>query len=171
LLGGLGIQKLYSSPYTRCLETIRPFTEQHGLDLSLEDHLGERVISKVLLPDFGEVWTRSWEDFDFALPGCETSAVAQSRFCNAIQRIVHRDRGSVLGISSHGNVIALFLNHIHKEYSRSHADKIRNPDVFKVTAGGEGLTWHRDFLLPGLEGISTPHESTPISFSTTGSLV
>jgi hypothetical protein len=24
-----------------------------------------------------DIWTRSWEDFDYALPGCESSRVAQ----------------------------------------------------------------------------------------------
>ena len=169
LLRSLGIRKLYSSPYKRCLETIRPFTEQTPVDFAVEHHLGERVISQVLLESFEEVWARSWDDFDFALPGCETSAAAQFRFCSAIQKIVHQDRGSVLGVSSHGNVIALLLNQLDRQYSRAHADRIRNPDVFKIVAGEKGLVWDRSFHLPGLESIATPQDSTPIRYSTTAS--
>lgn len=165
LLGGLGIERLYTSPYIRCVETIRPFVAQTRLEPAVEHHLGERVISKTLLPSFEEVWNRSWEDFDFALPECETSAAAQRRFCGALQRIATAHEGSVLGISSHGNVIALFLNFIDRNFSRDHADTIRNPDVFKVRVGKDGWSWDRRFELPGLDRISTHHAETPIRFS------
>jgi 2,3-bisphosphoglycerate-dependent phosphoglycerate mutase len=166
LLGTLGIERLYSSPYIRCLETIRPFVESSRLSLALDHRLGERVISQCLLPDFTEVWNRSWEDFHFALPGCETSAVAQKRFRMGIQQIIERNRGSVVGISSHGNVIGLFLHYLDRSYSRWDAAQIRNPDVFKVVAQAGSLSRDRAFVLPGLDGIATSHHLTPIDFQT-----
>src|SRR5215813_13544381 len=63
LLATLKIGKLYSSPYIRCLDTIRPFVQRKGLDLLIDQDLEERVIAKGLLPNFDEVWSRSWNDF------------------------------------------------------------------------------------------------------------
>lgn len=164
LLATLKIGKLYSSPYIRCLDTIRPFVERNRLDLLLDQGLEERVIAKGLLSNFDDVWSRSWNEFDFALPDCESSAAAQRRFCEAVRKIVHQNPGSILGVSSHGCVIALFLNSIDKSFSREQADKLRNPDVIKIIATENGFQWDRDFNLSGLDDITTPYHATPIDF-------
>jgi 2,3-bisphosphoglycerate-dependent phosphoglycerate mutase len=122
------------------------------------------VIAKGLLSNFDDLWSRSWNEFDFALPDCESSAAAQHRFCDAVRKIVHQNPGSILGVSSHGCVIALFLNSIDKSFSREQADKLRNPDVIKITATENGFQWDRDFNFLGLDDITTPYHATPIDF-------
>ena len=164
LLATLQIGKLYSSPYTRCVDTIRPFVDQSRLDLSLEQGLEERVIAKGLLSNFEDVWSRSWSDFDFALPDCESSTAAQHRFCQAVRKIVDHNIGSTLGVSSHGSVIALFLNSIDRSFLRHQADRLRNPEVIKIIATENGFHWVRDFRLSGLDDIATPYHDTPIDF-------
>lgn len=39
LLLPLGIERLVSSPFTRCLQTIRPFAERAGLKIVIQDGL------------------------------------------------------------------------------------------------------------------------------------
>jgi 2,3-bisphosphoglycerate-dependent phosphoglycerate mutase len=165
LLATLQIEKVYSSAYIRCLDTIRPFAERNRLDLLLGQGLEERVIAKGLLSNFEEVWRRSWNDFDFALPDCESSAAAQHRFCEAVREIVHQNPRSILVVSSHGSVIALFLNSIDKLFSLEQADRLRNPDVIKIIATENGFDWDRDFRLSGLDEITTPYHATPIDFT------
>jgi 2,3-bisphosphoglycerate-dependent phosphoglycerate mutase len=165
LLRNLGIEKLYSSPYARCVETIKPFVDLTGLDLLLHQDFEERVVAKVLLPNFDEICMRSWDDFDFALPDCESSSAAQARFCGAVQRIFEQDQGATVAICSHGNVIALLLNHLDKSYSRQDSEKIRNPDVIKIVATEGRFLWDREFFLPGLEDIATHQIATPIDFA------
>ena len=156
--------KLYSSPYVRCVETVRPFAEQHGLPVAHVQELEEKIISKTLIPDFETHWEKSWVDFHYALPECESSHQAQARFVSAVRAIARESKGETVGISTHGNVIALFFNHLDRAFLKSHAEAIRNPDLFKIQFGDDGFLWDRDFRAHGLEDFSTDHTSIPLDF-------
>ncbi len=164
LLESLNISRMYSSPYLRTLSTIDPFVKRTGMDLVVDPELRERKVAVGIREDFPEVWRRSWEEFSFALPGCESSLQAQRRFVEAVNRIVRQETSSTIGISAHGNVIALLLNHVEPDYGWREADRLRNPDVVKLDVIGNGLTWDRDFGLPGIDDIVTPHQETPIEW-------
>lgn len=162
MLAPLGISKMSSSPYLRCVETIRPFADKFGIEMTSRDGLREHLLTKGIIEGFFDVWKRSWDDFSFALPGCETAFSAQARIMAEIQGIVNKEPGKVLGISSHGNVIGLFLNHLDASFHRAQTQQMKNPDVFKVVHRGGCFEWDRAFVLPGLEKISTNHADSPI---------
>ncbi len=82
---------MISSPLRRCLDTVAPFIDQHGFDLGVRDDLRERLISQSLIADFTEIWSRSWDDFHFALPECESSDVAQQRMLAAMLAIAQEN--------------------------------------------------------------------------------
>jgi 2,3-bisphosphoglycerate-dependent phosphoglycerate mutase len=162
LLSPLGITTLFSSPFTRCLQTVTPFAKQAGIDIRIEEDLRERLVAKTIRNDFRDVWRKSWEDFDFALPGCETSAQAQRRFFGAVAGISQSEAGCVLAISTHGNVIGLFLNAIDDRMGQCEADKLMNPDVVKIVRRNGGFHWDRAFELSGLREIASDYRETPI---------
>ncbi len=164
LLETLDIGKVYSSPYRRTLSTIDPFVKKLGLEVVVDPDLRERRITDRVRKDFPEVWMRSWRDFSFALPGCETSFDAQRRFVGAVSRIMTAESSPTVGISAHGNVIALLLNHVEAGYGWEQADRLRNPDVVKLDFSPGGLSWDRSFSLPGIDNIVTFHEDTPIDW-------
>jgi len=162
LLEPLGIRRLYSSPFTRCLETIGPFAAASGLDVHVVDDLRERLVVKTWVEDFEEVWSRSWTDFEYALPGCEPSMPAQDRFARAVVTIVEECADGPIAISSHGNVIALFLNWIDGAAGREEADALTNPDVLRISRRDDAFIWDREFRLPGLEEIASDYRETPV---------
>lgn len=165
MLAPLGIERLYSSPYLRCLETIRPFAEHSGLNVMTDIRLEESIVAKGLIRNFHEVWEKSWNDFDYCLPECESSAKAQSRFVGAVQELARTNRGATIGVSTHGNVIALFLNHLDRSFTRHHADKIRNPDILRIEFDGSSFSWICDFAPPGLADLATHQSATPLRFA------
>src|SRR5664279_1506763 len=79
VLGPLGIQRLYCSPYRRCRATLAPFAKEVEIDVALDEGLRERRIAAVWMSDFREVWRRSWEDFSYAHEGGESSLVCRTR--------------------------------------------------------------------------------------------
>ena len=162
LLIPLGIAKLFSSPFTRCLETVDPFSQKAGIDITVDDDLRERLITKTWVDDFHDIWCKSWEDFSFALSGCETSKSAQCRFVSAVTRISDTRESQVIAISTHGNVMGLFLNWVDRSIGREDAEKLVNPDIVKIARHDGSFSWDRTFHLKGLAGITTEHEDTPI---------
>jgi 2,3-bisphosphoglycerate-dependent phosphoglycerate mutase len=162
LLEYLGIEKVFSSPFTRCIQTVEPFAKRHIVDIVVDNDLRERLISTNIIDGFYQIWCKSWEDFDFALPGCETSAQAQLRFGAAVTRLAESHRGRTIALCTHGNVIGLFLNWIDHSVGRMEAERLRNPDVLSVAWNGGVFKWDRHFILSGLQAISTDHKETPV---------
>ena len=161
LLQSLGIRRIFSSPYVRCLQTVAPFARKSGIRIAEIDGLRERLVAVGLIDNFDEIWARSWVDFDFALPGCETSAEAQIRFTAAVESILDETDQSPIALSTHGNVIGLFLNRIDNSVARKETEQLRNPDVLKITRRNSRLAWDRDFRLPGLDAVATDYRETP----------
>ena len=162
LLEPLGIEALFSSPFLRCLQTVQPFADKAGMDINVKDDLRERLLVQGIVDNFIEIWRRSWDDFNFAMPGCESSLDAQKRFVAAIEDILARHTYETIGISAHGNVISLLLNHIDPTFGREQAEELTNPDVVRVLADGR-FVWDQEFRLPGLENIATHHLDTPFA--------
>ena len=160
LLSPLEITNVFSSPFVRTLETARPFAQKHGLVIRVVDDLRERLLTNEAGLPSDEVWRKSWEDFSFCLPGCESSLAAQARICRAIGGIAQSAKGTS-AIFTHGNVIPLFLNALRRTVGRADAEALTNPDVLKIRWGGGAFAWDRTFRLPGLAHIATDHRQTP----------
>jgi 2,3-bisphosphoglycerate-dependent phosphoglycerate mutase len=165
VLKDLGFTKLYSSPYLRCVETIRPFADSHGFEIEFVQELEERVMAKCLLTNFSEVWEKSWDDFHYALPECESSHQAQQRFIQAIRNIASNHFGETIGVSTHGNVIGLFLNHLEPSFFRCETENLRNPDVIRIEFRDDQFVWDRTFDIPELALVATDHKSVPYDYS------
>jgi hypothetical protein len=110
----------------------------------------------------GSNWTRSWEDFDYAPPDCESSRVAQIRIATEVAEICRSQAGRRIAISSHGNVIGLLLNSLDAAFHRPHTEQLRNPDLLRLLYANSELRWDKGFKLAGLELISTEHGATPV---------
>ena len=142
------------------MQTIEHFSGKSGLDVVVEEGLRERVLAREIMRDFQDIWRRSWDDFNFALPGGESSFDAQHRSVAAVADIFAGHSNKTIGISTHGNVIGLFFNHIDRAFGREQVEGLRNPDVVRVMAN-DRLVWDREFRLPGLENIATDNKETP----------
>ena len=160
LLLPLGIEELYSSPYTRCQQTIAPFVERTGLPVTMVDDLREMTIVSGFVDDFDAAWRGVWEDFDFRRPGCESSNDAQRRFVAAVEAAAAESVGRTIGISAHGMVIGLFLHCLDPSFGRVETEALTNPDVLRIVVADGRFTWDRDFRLDGLAEIASHHDDT-----------
>ena len=160
LLGPLAIVEVLSSPFIRSLQTAEPSARKNGLQIGVVNDLRERTAACPGGLPSDEEWYRSWEDFNFALPGCETSLTAQVRIYRAICQISHSAKGTS-AVFTHGNVLGLFLNAVSRGAGRREAEELRNPDVLKIEWSQGTFTWDNTFHLTGLEHIATEHGQTP----------
>jgi 2,3-bisphosphoglycerate-dependent phosphoglycerate mutase len=164
LLDPLEIKEVFSSPFVRTLATAAPFAKKQSMEIIVVDDLRERLIENDGCHPSDEVWHKSWVDFDYAPPGCESSAAARSRMCRAVAGIAQRTNGPA-AIFTHGNVIGLFLNSLAAEFGRKQVEAITNPDVIKIECEAGRFIWDRHFRLPGLDHIATAHNQTPKELS------
>ena len=158
----LEVSTIYSSPFLRCRETIRPFSEAADIPVHIENDLYERKICDGFVDNFFEIWKKSWEDFDFSLPNCESNRVAQSRFFAAMEAVAKREPGKKLIVRAHGTVIGLFFNRLEPTFGKAETESIRNPDLFKVDFDGERFVRDTDFIVPeSFAGVRTDVSETP----------
>jgi len=162
VLAGLGLQRLYCSPYRRCRDTLAPYARHAGIDVAVDDGLRERRIAGAWLNDFRDFWRRSWADFAYALDGGESSQLCRDRIAAAVTRIAARHPSETIGLGSHGNSIGLFMNFVDPAFGVREASDIRTPDILKVVQAGDGFTWQRDFAAgPEFDELATDFRETP----------
>lgn len=162
VLAALGITRIYSSPYRRCVATLAPFAKHRGVEVAVHEGLRERRIAGQWVSDFREIWQRSWEDFSFALEGGECSWTCRARIAAAVAELVGRHPGETLALGSHGNAIALFLHFVEPAFGVHDASAIRTPEIVQVTHQNGRYRWHRDFRAgDAFEALATDFRLTP----------
>ena len=104
------VAAVYSSPYPRAVQTVEPLAGALGVAIEIVADLRERLLAPGPLPDWLEHCRRSWDDFDHALPGGESSRAAQGRIDVTLALLASRHREETIAVASHGNLIALALH-------------------------------------------------------------
>lgn len=132
-LSACRIDAIYSSPYRRAVETIRPLAEARDLPIRTDDRLRERELTDQWLDDHMEALRRVWDDFSLTLPGGESSAECQRRVVEAVGDLrAHHEPDARVLVCSHGNAIALYLNHLDPSVGFAEWKALRNPDLIAV---------------------------------------
>lgn len=123
------IQSIYSSPSTRCVDTVKPIAEYLNIDIIKNPSLMEKY--------FGIYDGMKWEDVDkispqileyknkyhdiIGIPGQETTEEVEKRMNNYIEEIAKQNEGKTILICSHGCAIYTFFNNI--EYIENCEDR------------------------------------------------
>jgi len=108
------VQRLYSSPLRRAVETAQPIAQRLGLDLVLHPDLREIGVGQVsglsmeeFRQQFPDVYAR-WlnkEDLDFTWPGGEQRRAFFHRVSRVVGEILARHRGETVVLVTHGGTI------------------------------------------------------------------
>jgi 2,3-bisphosphoglycerate-dependent phosphoglycerate mutase len=143
------IDVIYSSPYVRAVDTIRPFAEKLGISITLENDFRERAMSGGWIDDFKTFAEKQWEDFWYKLKDGECLAEVQKRTISALERILNEEDNIV--VSSHGTAICTMINYYDKAFGISRFWEIVNLMPFAVKMVFEGLECKSIELLSILE--------------------
>jgi 2,3-bisphosphoglycerate-dependent phosphoglycerate mutase len=129
------IEAIYSSPYRRALQTIRPFAERKELPIHEDDRLGERILSGKDLPDWRDKLRESFEDFSLVFPGGESNEDAMGRAASFIEEVVNSEEDHIV-VVSHGNLTTLLLRCFDEKCGFDELFALTNPDVYLVKVEG-----------------------------------
>jgi len=141
-----GVEVVYSSPYRRAVDTVRPLAAAAGLPISIEDDLRERKLTDGFRADWKTLVEKAWADWSFALPGCESGLDCQARVRACVDRLARENSGRTIALASHGNAIALYLSSLDETFGFKGWKSMKNPDIFLVNyAAAEAPEWDRAF--------------------------
>jgi 2,3-bisphosphoglycerate-dependent phosphoglycerate mutase len=128
----LGVKRIYSSPYSRAVATVRPLAEALGIDLEIRNDLRERRLAMGEIDNWREELEKTWLDFDYSLPTGESSRVCQQRVQACVLDILRTTDTSRIAICSHGNAIALLLNSLDPSFLFAQWAAMGNPQLYHL---------------------------------------
>ena len=134
-----GIKRIYSSPYPRAVETVRPLADALGIEIEIRNDLRERRLAIGKIDDWRGELEKTWREFDYALPSGESSRACQQRMTSCVLDILRTTDASRVAICSHGNAIALLLNSIDPTFLFAQWAEMRNPHVYHLVWDANGL--------------------------------
>jgi 2,3-bisphosphoglycerate-dependent phosphoglycerate mutase len=129
------ITALYSSPACRARQTIAPLAARLGLPLHVVPELYERRLSGGRVDDFLEAVRATWADPCFVFPGGEPNAAAQERAVELLETLLARHAGEHVVLSTHGNLLALLLQHFDPAVDFDFWQSLTMPDVYQLALG------------------------------------
>lgn len=139
---GKEINHIYSSPFVRAIETIRPLAQSRNLDIIKESRLGERVLSSNLFDDWQDKLKQSFSDFDLVFEGGESHTSGMKRASSLLDELISSNENHIV-LVSHGNLSTLLLRYFDEKAGFEHLMKMSNPDVFEIKVNGENAVWKR----------------------------
>lgn len=138
-----GITAVYSSPYIRALDTVRPFAEAMRLPITHVADLRERKVDNVWIDDFNAFSRQQWADFDFHLDGGESLRQVEERAIPALESLLASHNGESIAIGGHGTAISVILHHYDPSFGHAQFGQIRRLMPWIVRLDFDGDTFLR----------------------------
>ncbi len=133
LLGDSPITQIYSSPFQRARQTVEPLATRLALPIHVEPDLRERNLGEgPAVNDFFAAVKQAWQEPSYAHPGGESNAAAQSRGVAVVRRLLGRHSGEHVVLSTHGNLLALVLQHSDPRIDYAFWKALTMPDVYEL---------------------------------------
>lgn len=126
------ISAIYSSPFLRAFETITPLAKRLGYAVHPDSELRERQLGNSTPVDFFEAVEATWQNPSFAYPVGESNAAAQQRGLAVLRRLHEQYVKEHLVLSTHGNLMALILQHFDPSVDFLFWRSLTMPDIYTV---------------------------------------
>ena len=162
-LGRYPITIIYSSPYRRARETVGTLSLWTAVPVAVEDDLRERALGDFGECSFEQAVEATWQDPSFAYPGGESNEAAQHRGVDALRRMRLHYPDEWIVVSTHGNLIALMLNHFDPSVAFGFWRRLTMPDVYELRWPEERETSIRRLMLPDQLRVVAPPPGRPDS--------
>ena len=123
------ISAIYTSPYLRAVQTIKPTSELLEIKMILEEELRERNVG-TWVDNFSEFSLNQWNNFDFRLENGESLNEVQKRMRKIYDEIITNEKENII-ISGHGTSLAVLFNSIlDNEFGFEEFTKMKMPDIY-----------------------------------------
>lgn len=107
---------VYSSPYKRCLNTIKGLADSLDLKINIIEDFRERRIGDTWIEDFKGFIDIQWADFDYKLANGECLREVQERNIAALFEVLKQNQGKSIAIGTHGTALSTIVNYFIPKY-------------------------------------------------------
>lgn len=126
------IVAIYASPARRARQTVTPLATQLGLPIHIAPELSERRLCAGAADDFEGAVRATWADPSFSHPGGESNAAAQERGVRLVRRLAEQYPAGHVVLATHGNLLALVLQHYDPSIDYHFWRSLTMPDVYRL---------------------------------------
>lgn len=140
-LGNVHFDAVFSSPFTRSLQTLEGLIDQPS-KIIIEEDLRERTLKgNYKLPEdkIEQAMMKSFEDLDFRLEGGESVRETQYRSLPIIFKIIEKQNFKNVAIGTHGNIMTSILNYFDNSFGYDFWKSTEKPDIYKLSFNGYHL--------------------------------
>jgi len=130
------IDLIFSSPYKRAIDTIKPLSDSKKIKIIEDSRLGERVLSTVSFEDWRDKLKQSFDDFDLVFEGGESHTTGMERAKCLLEDILCSKDENIL-LVSHGNMTTLLMRYFNESFGYDCLMELTNPDVFELVVSDE----------------------------------
>lgn len=124
------IQHIFSSPFQRTIDTIRPTATSLGLSIIEKQALRERKTGSWLETGFDLYAKRQWADFDYKMEQGESLREVKERILPVFQEILTNHAGHSI-ICGHGTAFSVLFHELtHQHFGYQQFMKLQMPDIY-----------------------------------------
>jgi 2,3-bisphosphoglycerate-dependent phosphoglycerate mutase len=127
------IDAVYSSPYARAIQTVRPLAQPRALEVQLIPDFREHALTGELLANWRESLETAWKNIDHRFPGGETMRETQTRGCNTLEKLRLKHANGTVVIGGHGTIFSLMLARIKPRIDCKFHLAMPMPAVYTIT--------------------------------------
>ena len=140
---------VYSSPYRRAVETVKPLAERYRKTIYLEKDFRERKIDDEWINDYESFLELQWTDFLYRRRNGECLQTVQDRNIAATNMLLLKHMNKSVVVGSHENALGTVIRHYTKNFGIKEIIRVRNlrPWIVRFTFNGVECVNVEDFCL------------------------
>ncbi|WP_456272699.1 histidine phosphatase family protein [Bacillus sp. AK031] len=147
---------VYSSSYTRAIQTVQGLADALHLDVQVDERFRERDLAAkdYRIEDTLKAMQEVFENPYFRLPGGETNNEVKERGAAALKDVLEKHEGQRIAIGIHGHIMAITMGAWDKKYGTlDFWRSTTKPDIYKLEFRGDELfNVTRLWTAPAMEG-------------------
>ncbi len=133
------VNHVYSSPFRRAVETVKPLADRIGKKIGLEKDFRERKVSDSWIEDYEGFVEHQWADYLFHEKTGECLQTVQDRNIAATNMLLIKHRGQRLVVGSHEHAMGTVLHYYLKDFGYEEFTRIRELRPWIVRFDFDGL--------------------------------
>ncbi|WP_421382795.1 histidine phosphatase family protein [Bacillus salacetis] len=150
------IDAVYSSSYTRAIQTVQGLADAKGLPVQIDERFRERDLASkdFFIEDTQQAMQKVFDHPAFSFPGGESNDEVKERGAAALMEVLQKHEGESVAVGIHGHVMTIIMGAFDPAYGTlDFWRSTTKPDIYKLVFEGEKLSKViRLWETPALEG-------------------